>query len=120
MLEISTKEFLFDAEKYLLGAAVNDDFVKVRSKAGNAVIISEAEWNIMRDAFKTLLNAEKVFQLDSPPAESKLAISDQEMSDLMLEKNKATRNEAIDGLTEANAKHFLKQLLSVMNRHTEY
>lgn len=57
MLEISTIEFLSDPEKYLLGAAVNDDFVKVRSKAGNAVIISEAEWNVYRDALKAVLAA---------------------------------------------------------------
>lgn len=120
MLEISTKEFLSDAEKYLLGATVNDDFVKVRAKAGNAVIVSEAEWNIMCDAFKTLLNAEKVLRLDSSPAESEPAISDHEMSDLMMEKNKTKRNDAIDSLTEDDAKHFLKQLLSVMNRRTEY
>lgn len=43
MLEVSTKEFLSNTEKYLLGAAVNDDFVKVRNKAGNAVIVSDAE-----------------------------------------------------------------------------
>lgn len=58
MLEISTKEFLSDPEKYLLGAAANDDFVKVHNKAGNTVIISEAEWNICMEALKAVLNAE--------------------------------------------------------------
>ena len=47
-------------------------------------------------------------------------ISEEEMSDLMMEKNKAKRNEAIDKMTEEDAKQFLKKLLSVMNRHTEY
>ena len=47
-------------------------------------------------------------------------ISEEEMSDLMLEKNKAKRNEAIDKMTEEDAKCFLKKLLSVMNRSTEY
>ena len=57
MLEVSTKEFLSAPEKYLLGAAVNDDFVKVRSKAGNAVIISEAEWSVCMEALKAVLTA---------------------------------------------------------------
>lgn len=120
MLEISTKEFLTNPERYLLGAAVNGDFVKVRDKTGSTILVSEAEWNIMRDALRTLLSADNVLPLDSPPAESEPAISDHEMSDLMREKNKAKRNAVIDNLTEDNAKHFLKRLLSVMNRHTEY
>lgn len=119
MLEISTKEFLSDPVKYLLGAAVNDDFIKVQNRAENTVIVSEAEWNIMLDAFKMLLNAEKVLPLDSMLSENRPAISDYEMSDLMMEKNKAKRNEAIDKMTEEDAKRFLKKLLSVMNRHTE-
>lgn len=57
MLEISTKEFLSNPEKYLLGAAINDDFVSVQSKAGNAVIISEAEWNICIEALRAVLPA---------------------------------------------------------------
>lgn len=73
----------------------------------------------MLDAFKMLLNAEKVLLLDSIPSENRPAISDHEMSDLMMEKDKAKRNEAIDQMIEGDAKHFLKQLLSVMNRHTE-
>ena len=47
-------------------------------------------------------------------------ISEEEVSDLMMEKDKAKRNEAIDKMTEEDAKHFLKKLLSVMNRSTEY
>ena len=120
MLEIFTKEFLSDPKKYLLGAAVNDDFVRVRDKDGNTVIVSEAEWNIMCDAFKMLLRAEKVLPLDPIPTKNGSVISDHELSDIMREKNKAKRNEAIDCLTEDDAKHFLKKLLSVMNRHAEY
>lgn len=52
MLEKTTQEFIADAEKFLIGAVVNDDFLKVKTSAGNAVIISEAEWNILVDAFK--------------------------------------------------------------------
>lgn len=36
-------------------------------------------------------------------------ISEEEMSDLIMEKNKARRNEAIDKMTEEDAKHFLKK-----------
>ena len=43
MLEVTTKEFTSQAENYLIGAATNDDFVKIKTKAGNAVLISEAE-----------------------------------------------------------------------------
>lgn len=57
MLEISTKEFLSAPEKYLLGAAANDDFVKIHNKSGNAVIVSEAEWNICMEALKAVLSA---------------------------------------------------------------
>lgn len=57
MLEISVKEFLSAPEKYLLGAAVNDDFVKVLNKTGNAVIVSEAEWNVCIEALKAVLSA---------------------------------------------------------------
>ena len=46
-------------------------------------------------------------------------ISEEEMSALIMEKNKAKRNEAIGQMTEEDAKHFLKKLLSVMNRSTE-
>ena len=84
------------------------------------MIVSEAEWIFMLDAFKMLLNAEKVLPQDSLPSESVPIISEHKMSDLMMEKNKAKRNEAIDQMTEEDAKHFLKKLLSVMNRHTEY
>ena len=119
MLEVPAKEFLSDPEKYLLGAAVNDDFVKVRGRNGNAVIVSEAEWNIMLDALKMLFSAEKVLPMDAVLSESEPAISEHEMSDLMMEKNKAKRNDTVDQMTEGAAKYFLKKLLSVMNRHTE-
>lgn len=57
MLEKTTQEFIADAETFLIGAVVNDDFVKIKTKAGNAVLISEAEWNILVDAMKTVLAA---------------------------------------------------------------
>ena len=57
MLEKTTQEFLADAERLLLGAAGNDDFVKIKTAAGNTVLVSEAEWNIMLDAFKGVIAA---------------------------------------------------------------
>jgi len=52
MLEKTAQEFIADAENLLVGAVANDDFVKIKTRAGNAVLISEAEWNILVDAFK--------------------------------------------------------------------
>ncbi len=57
MLEKTAQEFIADAENLLIGAAANDDFVKIKTRAGNAVLISEAEWNIMVDAFKAVMCA---------------------------------------------------------------
>lgn len=57
MQELTTEEFFANAEKILVNAAANDDFVKIRTKAGNAVLISEAEWNILVAALKAVLTA---------------------------------------------------------------
>jgi len=57
MIEKTTQEFIADAEDLLVGAVANDDFVKIKTHAGNAVLISEAEWNIMVDAFKAAIQA---------------------------------------------------------------
>lgn len=54
MLELPMNEFLSAPEKYMTAAVENDDFFKVYTKAGRAVVVSEAEWNIMREAFETL------------------------------------------------------------------
>lgn len=55
MLEKTTQEFIENAYLLLIGAVANDDFVKIKTQAGNAVLISEAEWNILVDAMKTVL-----------------------------------------------------------------
>lgn len=55
MIEKTTQEFIADAEKLILNAVVNDDFVKINTASGNAVLISEAEWNIIVDAFKVVI-----------------------------------------------------------------
>ncbi|MDY3984832.1 hypothetical protein [Dysosmobacter sp.] len=59
MLEKTTQQFIADAESLLIGAAANDDFVKINTSAGTAVLISEAEWNILVEAFKTVIGGEK-------------------------------------------------------------
>jgi len=58
MLEKTTEEFIADADNLLIGAAVNDDFVKIKTRTGNAVLISESEWNILLDAFREAIHAE--------------------------------------------------------------
>lgn len=55
MIEKNTQDFIADAEKLLVGAAADDDFVKIKTRAGNAILISEAEWNILRDALQMVL-----------------------------------------------------------------
>lgn len=56
MIEKTTQEFLSDAENLLLGAVANDDYLKIKTSAGNAVLLSEAEYNILIDAFKILIS----------------------------------------------------------------
>ncbi len=57
MLEKTLSEFLADTEKLTIGAIENDDFVKIRTRAGNAVLISEGEWNILIESMKVVLSA---------------------------------------------------------------
>ena len=52
MLEKTMIEFIDDAEKLIVGAIVNDDFLMIKTDKGNAVLISEDEWNILVGAFK--------------------------------------------------------------------
>ena len=55
MINITMLDFLSEPETYLKNAAENDDFFTVQTKSGKAVVISEAEWNIMRDALKLVI-----------------------------------------------------------------
>lgn len=57
MKEITVSEFASDVEKYTVQAVRDDEFLKIRTKAGTAVLISEAEWNIFSDAMKLVLSA---------------------------------------------------------------
>lgn len=55
MLEKTIQEFATNVEELVIGAVVNDDFVRIKTNKGNAVLISEAEWNIMVEAMKTVI-----------------------------------------------------------------
>lgn len=57
MIEKNTQGFIADAEKLLIGAVVDDDFVKIKTSVGNAVLISEAEWNILCEAMQIVLTS---------------------------------------------------------------
>lgn len=59
MIEKTLKEFLSDAENLTVGAVINDDFLTIKTDRGNAVLISENEWNILRDAFKMTIGMNK-------------------------------------------------------------
>lgn len=59
MIEKTMKEFLSNAENLTIGAIVNDDFLTIRTDKGNAVLISENEWNILKAAFKMAIGIGK-------------------------------------------------------------
>ena len=56
MKEMSLKEFLANPESVIKEAAVNGDFTTVKVGKCKAVIISEEEWKIMRQALNLLIN----------------------------------------------------------------
>lgn len=58
MKEITLSEFSNDVENFTVQAVRDDEFLKIRTKAGNAVLISEDEWNIFSDAMKLVLSAD--------------------------------------------------------------
>lgn len=55
MPEKTIFEFLANAEALIIGAAANDDFVKIKTPKGTAVLISESEWNILIEAMKQVI-----------------------------------------------------------------
>lgn len=55
MPEKNISEFLANAEALIIGAATNDDFVKIKTPKGTAVLISESEWNILIEAMKQVI-----------------------------------------------------------------
>ena len=59
MLEKTTQQFLSDADRFLIDAATGMEFVKIKTRAGNAVLISEDEWNILLEALKLAVQTVK-------------------------------------------------------------
>lgn len=59
MIEKTTKEFLSDAQNLLIRAATNDEFVKIKTSSGNAVLISEEEWNLLLEALNLAIQSTK-------------------------------------------------------------
>ena len=54
METIILKDFLSKADDYVVNAALDNDYVTITTEKGNAVLISEAEYNIFRESFKKL------------------------------------------------------------------
>lgn len=59
MKEVTATEFIMDARDFLYAAVKDDEFLKIKTRVGNAVLINEAEWNIMVDAMKAVLQSAK-------------------------------------------------------------
>lgn len=59
MLEKTTQQFLSDVERFLIDAATGMEFVTIKTSAGNAVLISEDEWNILLEAMKLVMQTAK-------------------------------------------------------------
>ena len=59
MIEKTTQQFLSDANRFLIDAATGMEFVKIKTSACNAVLISEDEWNILVDALKLAIKTAK-------------------------------------------------------------
>ena len=55
MPEKTISEFLENAEAMIIGAAANDDFVKIKTQKGTAVLISESEWDVLIEAMKRVI-----------------------------------------------------------------
>lgn len=61
---VKLNDFINNAEKYMVEAVVADEFVTVETTVGNAVVISEAEWNILKQFAEAMLcNPEEALKL---------------------------------------------------------
>lgn len=60
MKEITLADFLEDTENKTIQAVRDCEFLKIKTNAGNAVLISEDEWNIFLDAMKLVLAADSL------------------------------------------------------------
>ena len=55
MKELAATEFITNARDLLYAAVEDDEFLKIKTRSGNAILINEAEWIIMVQAFKALV-----------------------------------------------------------------
>ena len=56
MKNICLDEFISNTEKYVTAAVTDDEFITVGTPQGNAVVISEAEWNMLKQFADAMLN----------------------------------------------------------------
>lgn len=56
MKNVSLDEFISNTKKYVTAVVTDDEFVTVETPQGNAVVISEAEWNILKQFADAMLN----------------------------------------------------------------
>ena len=59
MKELTATEFITNARDLLYAAVEDDEFLKIKTRSGNAILINEAEWNIMVEAIKFVLQSTK-------------------------------------------------------------
>ena len=59
LTDVTVDELEKDVTGYIGRTINNSDFWRVKTKAGNAVIISEEEWEILRDGLQVLLTMQK-------------------------------------------------------------
>lgn len=52
MIEKTLSEFCEDTENLVKNAVALDDYVKIKTENGNAVLITENEWNFLIEAIK--------------------------------------------------------------------
>ena len=56
MIKKTLDEFVKDCKQLTVNAALNDDFVEIDTEKGKAILISEGEWQILKDAFIIAVN----------------------------------------------------------------
>lgn len=52
MIEKTLSEFCSETEMLVKNAVIRDDYVKIKTENGNAVLITEDEWNFLIEALK--------------------------------------------------------------------
>ena len=57
MKSVSLASFLADADALVQAAAIDEDALRIDTGSGSAVLISEAEWLVLRDGLKLALGA---------------------------------------------------------------